>query len=230
MTEEKRLTVKDRDEIRDQLTLVTTNMKRMDAEFERLNTKYQAAMADTQNLKDLNSQLKDLLATYNNEAKKLREDFERREMDYQNKIAELNKALILQEKKMVDKVIESIDMKHQSYHNKNVEFDYMAKMDEEYDKLRQKRKEISEKLKDKDPIQTPPSLQPQKPELKQTTEVENIKPGTSLPPTTKPTVQIPKTSTLPTSNKFSNAPTPEVKSPKKLTDEIDDFDDDFLNI
>lgn len=151
MTEEKRLTVKDRDEIRDQLTLVTTNMKRMDAEFERLNTKYQAAMADTQNLKDLNSQLKDLLATYNNEAKKLREDFERREMDYQNKIAELNKALILQEKKMVDKVIESIDMKHQSYHNKNVEFDYMAKMDEEYDKLRQKERKFPKNSKIKTP-------------------------------------------------------------------------------
>ena len=96
-------------------------------------------------MKDLNSQLRDLLSTYNHESKKLREDFERRELEYQNKISELNKALILQEKKMVDKVIESIEMKHQSYNQKNVEFDFMAKMDEEYDKLKSKRKEISEK-------------------------------------------------------------------------------------
>lgn len=209
--------------------MATTNMKRIDADYDRLNTKYQGTMVDNQNLKDLNTQHKELLATYNNEAKKLRDDFQRREIEYQNKVAELNKALILQEKKMVDKVIESIDMKHQSYHNKHVEFDYMAKMDEEYDKLKQKRKEITEKLKDQDLIVAPAEKKSQIDDLKKLPEPEAYKPITNVP-ATKPTIQPPKASNLPGLNKFSNAPTPEVKSPKKLTDEIDDFDEDFLDI
>lgn len=217
------------------MNIATANMKRIDADYDRLNTKYQGVLADNQNLKDLNVQLKELLATYNNEAKKLREDFERRELDYQNKVAELNKALILQEKKMVDKVIESIDMKHQSYHQKNVEFDYMAKMDEEYEKLRHKRKEISDKLNQPEGISY--VIEEKKPpvDVRRPTEpqpkTEPPKSSGTLPPTTKPVIQTtPKPSTLPAPTKFSNAPTPEAKTPKKLTDEIDDFDDDFLDI
>lgn len=207
-------------------------MRRIDADYERLNTKYQGLLSDNQNLKELNSQLKELLATYNNEAKKLREDFERRELDYQTKVAELNKALILQEKKMVDKVIEGIDMKHQSYHNKHVEFDFMAKMDEEYEKLRHKRREINDKLKEQEVIPPVPEPKPQvsRPEIKEIVEVEPYKPSATLPPTSKPTVQPTKVTPAPGSNKFSNAPTPEVKSPKKIVDEIDDFDEDFLDI
>lgn len=227
--------------MRDQLSIATTNMRRIDADYERLNTKYQGSLADNQNLKDLNSQLKELLATYNNEAKKLREDFERRELDYQGKIAELNKALILQEKKMVDKVIESIDMKYQTYHNKDAEFDFVAKMDEEYDKLRNKRKEISGKLQDKPSVETsqiPKALEirPKPAEDRPIKQIETIKPepiikpAATLPPTTKPVVQPVKPSTLPTQGKFSNAPAPIKDSPKQLAAEIDDFDDDFLDI
>lgn len=43
MTEEKRLVLKERDELRDQVTIATGNMRRIDAEYERLTTKYQVA-------------------------------------------------------------------------------------------------------------------------------------------------------------------------------------------
>lgn len=190
----------------------------------------------------MNNQLRDLLETYNTESKKLRDNYEKREVEYQTKISELNKLLILQEKKMVDKVIESIEMKHQAYHGKGVEFDYMNKMDEEYEKLRNKRKDIASKLSEKDeygsalvepqPISksNEPKKQPtvieEKPSIKK--EDTAVKQGSSLPPPGKVQTfgkQVTESS-KPMSNKFSNEPSP-AKETKKLTDEIDDFDEDF---
>lgn len=183
-------------------------------------------------MKDMNNQLRDLLATYNAESKKLRDDYERREIDYQTKIAELNKALILQEKKMVDKVIESIEMKHQSYHGKGAEFDYMNKMDEEYEKLRNKRKDITKTLEDPDILETPinESTKPALP--KKDLATPKVEPKQTLPASDpKKDVTFPQPGRLipekarPPSQKFSNSPTPPENQTKKLSDEIDDFDD-----
>lgn len=187
-------------------------------------------MAENQNLKDLNNQLRDLLSTYNAESKKLREDFERRELDYQNKVAELNKALILQEKKMVDKVIESIEMKHQSYHGRGTEFEYMNRMDEEFDKLKNKRKEITKNLEEPDELEVPiyENIAPQP--AKKTTE-RLIPKKTKQDLEMKKDLEIPHPTKLepgkaqPQSQKFSNSPTPPETQTKKLSDEIDDFDD-----
>lgn len=100
---------------------------------------------ENQQLRDINEQLKDLLSTYNNETRKMREDYERKDAEFRNREAELKRALVAQEKKMVDKVMESIDYRQQGY-NKASDFDVVGKMSKEFDLLRQKREEIAAQL------------------------------------------------------------------------------------
>jgi hypothetical protein len=119
--------------------------------------------------------LRDLLNTYNNEGKKLRADFDRREEEYEKKIAELNKALLLQEKRMVDKVIESIDFKHNAYLGRAEESEFIGRLDRDFEAMRVKRKEIQEKMEKDDKKQ---------PEQKSTTPA-------AQPPQTLPSAQTP---------------------------------------
>lgn len=105
-------------------------------------------MAENDNMKEINQQLKDLLGTMNSETRKSREEFALREEEYKAKIAELSRALILQEKKMIDKVIEGIDIKHQTFNQRGIDDDVMARIQEESSKMRSKRREIMEQLDD----------------------------------------------------------------------------------
>lgn len=98
----------------------------------------------------MNGQLRDLLNTYNNESKKLRNDYEKKEEDYERKIAELNKALLLQEKRMVDKVIESIDFKHNAYLGRAAESEFIGRLDKDFEAMRQKRKEMHQQMEKED--------------------------------------------------------------------------------
>lgn len=106
--------------------------------------------------------MRDLLNTYNNEGKKLRVDFERREEEYERKIADLNKALLLQEKKMVDKVIESIDFKHNAYLGRAEQSEFLGRLDKDFEAIRNKRREIQEQIDKDEPKQqaTPTPTQP----------------------------------------------------------------------
>jgi|JFJP01.1.fsa_nt_gi hypothetical protein len=90
----------------------------------------------------MNDQLKDLLKTYNLETKKLRDDFEHREQEMKAKVAELSRTLILQEKKLIERMIEGLDSKHQMYNADRFEFDVLGKMDQEFDDMKHKRKQL----------------------------------------------------------------------------------------
>jgi hypothetical protein len=126
---------------------------------------------DLQNQKELNSQLKDMLNTMNGESRKIREESERRETELRGKINELSKALILQEKKMVDKVIESIDNKHTYAMTGNAAFgdptSLLNQFDQELENMKMKRRELEQVMDtpsiipepaSKTSIQGPPSL------------------------------------------------------------------------
>ncbi len=116
----------------------------------------------------MNEQLKDLLKTYNLETKKLREDFELREQEMKAKVGDLSRALILQEKKLIERMIEGLDSKHQMYNADRFEFDVLAKMDDEFEDLKRKRQQPDSDFPKKlqaagnPPAQPAPQL-PQKP-------------------------------------------------------------------
>lgn len=99
-------------------------------------------------MREINQQLKDLISTMNSETRKSREEFALREEEHKAKIAELSRALILQEKKMIDKVIEGIDIKHQTFNQRGIEDEMMARIQEESNKMRGKRREILEQLEE----------------------------------------------------------------------------------
>ena len=148
-----------------------------------------------------------MLNTYNNESKKLRSDYEKKEEDYERKIAELNKALLLQEKRMVDKVIESIDFKHNAYLGRAAESEFIGRLDKDFEAMRQKRKEIHQQMEKED-------LRP---------------PGESRPASSIPLVQQPST-TFGAQQASPAAPSREAShkpavpaEPKRVS--IDDFND-----
>ena len=149
-------------------------MRRLESDYEKNYAKIQvrsaeqALLGENQSLKDMNEQLKDLLQTYNLETKKLRADFEQRELEMKAKVAELSRALILQEKKLVERVIEGLDSKHQMYNADRFEFDVLGKMDEEFDDLKRKRQQIETDFSKKaqaglDSLARPATLTPQRP-------------------------------------------------------------------
>lgn len=155
MSEEKRLAVKEKDEMREQLGMISSNMRRLESDYERSTSRIQGFQAENQSLKDMNEQLKDLLRTHNEENRKLRADFEERENELKGKIGELSRALILNEKKLVERVIEGIDSKHQVFHGNRFEFDVMGKMDKEYEDLQKNRMKITEEIKNKSDFLNP---------------------------------------------------------------------------
>jgi hypothetical protein len=134
----------------------------------------------------MNEQLKDLLKTYNLETKKLRDDFEQREQEAKAKVAELSRALILQEKKLIERMIEGLDSKHQMFNADRFEFDVLGKMDEEFDDMKKKRQQLETDFAKKaqtglESLAGPAPQRPQKPPQVQPQEKAQVAPAAPVP-------------------------------------------------
>ncbi len=208
-------------------------------------------------LRDLNQQLKELLETYNNETKRLRLDFEHREAQFKAREADLKTALVAQEKKMVEKVLEGIEYKQQGYTNPG--FDFVGKMDKDFEELRQKRREIAEQINnpDAEKVSDPSINRFQNPVAPPVDQTQNIKPATPVAKVSTPQnveisqsklpsfVQPKPSSSLPLSTKPESLPpatnkpqTPVVTKPAQVPTPVpttkpktlaDEIDNDFLD-
>ena len=192
----------------------------------------QSTIQENQQLKDMNQQLRELTDTYNNESRSRRIDFDKREAEFREREAELKKALIAQEKKTVDKVLESIEYRHQGF-TKQAEFDLCGKMSQELDKFQNKKKEL-----ENNPIVNRADLLPSKsssteakkdqPFAFNPAQIEHRLPEQSNP--IRPT-QIPQTidqikPTIPMPVKQEIVPTK--PSPSKISEKIEtEFFDEF---
>lgn len=104
----------------------------------------QSLITENENSKDMNNQLKDLLKTYTDEINRQKSDFNYKEDDLHRQIKDLRMALANQERKMIDNVIEGIDMKHQQFNHQSD--DWMAQMDREVDRMKDNRKKLQQAL------------------------------------------------------------------------------------